>query len=100
MEPTADRGRGATSSAGRASEDAEQRADRELDAVLGPVTDVLPAPIVHPDHPALPALAASDRHRPGPRVKIGLGERQHFTDPQAGAPQDRDQPADPVGMRV
>jgi hypothetical protein len=79
-----------------AGEDAEQRADRELDAVLGPAGDVLPCPVVHPDCPALPALPLADEHRPGLRVQIGLGERERFADPQPGAPQDRDQPTLPV----
>jgi hypothetical protein len=41
---------------GRPDEDTEQRTNRQPDAVLGPASDVLPAPIVHPDHPSLPAL--------------------------------------------
>ena len=54
---TAGGGRRPAAAAGRAGEDAEQRADGQLDAVLGPATDLLPCPVVHPDDPALPAFA-------------------------------------------
>lgn len=45
-----------TAASRRTSEDAEQGADREVHAVLGPASHVLPCPVVHPHHPAFAAL--------------------------------------------
>ena len=50
-------------------------------AVLGPATDVIPCPVVHPDSPSLPALLGANQHRPGLRVQIGLSEGERFADP-------------------
>jgi hypothetical protein len=90
-ELTAGSGRRPAVSAGGSGKDAEQRADRNLDAMLGPASDALPGPLVHPNHPSLAALPGTNEHRARLRVQIGLGERERLTDPQTGAPQDRDQ---------
>ena len=58
--------------------------------------EVLPPPVVHADHPSLPALAGPDQHRSGLRIQIGLGQRECLADPQPRAPQDRDQTTSPV----
>jgi len=74
-------GRRPAAAAGWPGQDAEQRTDRQLHAVLGPTSDVLPPPIVHADHPSLAALADANQHGPGLRVQIGLGQRERFADP-------------------
>jgi hypothetical protein len=80
--------------AGRAVDDAEQRPDRQLDAVRQPAVEVLEPPVVHPDLATAITLAVSDEHRPAGRVNIGLDQRQCLGDPQAAAPEHRDHPAD------
>ena len=82
---TAGCGRRPSPAAGWPGQDAEQRTDRQLHAVLGPTSDVLPAPIVHADHPSLAALADANQHGPGLRVQVGLGQCERFADPQARA---------------
>ena len=49
------------SSSGRAVDDAEQRADGELEAHVEPTLQVLPGPLVHADLAAVAALAAGAR---------------------------------------
>ena len=93
-------GRGPSTAAGRAGEDAEERADRQPHAMLGPASDMLSTPIVHADHPSLSALADANQHGPGLRVQIGLGQRKRLADSQARMPQDRDQTASPVRVWV
>jgi hypothetical protein len=51
---------------GRSGEDAEQRTDRQLDAVRGRASDMLSASLVHPDYPSLATFAHAEQHRPGP----------------------------------
>jgi hypothetical protein len=68
--------------AGRAADDAEERPDRQLFADLEPWVELLPAPAVHADLAALAALAAAHQDRPAGTVKVALGERERFADPQ------------------
>jgi hypothetical protein len=50
-------------SAGRPSSDAEQWADRQLDASKHPRPKLFPAPLIHPHLASAPALAARDPRR-------------------------------------
>jgi hypothetical protein len=52
----------------------------------------------HADLAAAAALAAPHQQRPATRVQVGLGERERLTDPQAGAPEHDDRPAQPAAM--
>jgi hypothetical protein len=61
--------------------DAEQRADREIEAQIDPPLQVLPSPLVHADFAAAAALAAADEQRAATVVEVGLGERQRLVDP-------------------
>ena len=47
---------------GSSGEDAEQRADRQLDANVQPLLQLLPGSVVHADLAAAAALAAADEH--------------------------------------
>ena len=74
-------GRGRPGSAAcRAVDDAEQRADGELEAALKPGLEFLPPPVVHADLASASALAAADEQRAASLVEIGLGERERFLD--------------------
>src|SRR4051812_42874356 len=84
--------------AGGAVDDAEQRADRQLDPRLEPCFELLPAPVVHAELAAAAALAASHQQRSAARVEVGLGERERLADAQAGAPQHDDQAAQPAAV--
>src|SRR5215207_3879645 len=59
--------------------------------------ELLPRPVVHPHLAASAALAAPHQQRPAPRIEVGLGERERerLADPQASAPEDDDQAAQP-----
>jgi hypothetical protein len=85
-------------SAGRTGDDAEQWADRQLDAHVQPGRELLPGPVVHPHLAAPAALAAPHQQRPAPRIEVGLGERERLADPQASAPEHDDQPAQPEAV--
>ena len=83
-------------------QDAEQRADRQLDADGQPV-ELLPRPVVHADFAAADALAAADEDRAAAGVEVGLGEGERFVDAQPGiVAGDRRRPAassSTLGMR-
>ncbi len=76
--------------AGRARADAEERSYRELEPRLEPGCDLFPAPRVHTDLAASPALAVTDEQRAATLVEIGLAQRKRFLDPQAGPPEDHE----------
>src|SRR4051812_3399734 len=58
------------SSSGRAVDDAEQRADRELEPQIDPTLQVLPGPLVHTDLASAPALAAAHEQGPATVVEV------------------------------
>jgi hypothetical protein len=82
-------GAGPRSSSSRAGEDAQQRADRQLDAELEPRRDLLPAPRVHADFSTLAAVAMADQD--GAAVQVTLGEGERLADAKPGSPQQDDQ---------
>ena len=55
-----------------------------------PRTQLLPAPLVHADLAAAPALAVADQDRSAAAVEVVLGERERFLDAQPGAPEHDD----------
>jgi hypothetical protein len=77
----------------RAVDHAQQRTDRELTPRLKPGQELFPAPGVHTDFAAAPALAAANQQRAATVIEIAFGERKGFLDAQPGAPHDHDQPA-------
>ena len=83
---SADPSGGARPAAGRAAQDAEQRADRHGRAQFEPGIEVVPGPAVHPDLAAPAALPGANENSAALPVKIGLGQRERFADPQPGAP--------------
>jgi hypothetical protein len=80
----------------RAVDDAEQRADRQLDPGPEPRFKLFPGPVVHADLAARTALAAPHQQRSAPRVQVGPGERERLVDAQPGALQHDDQAAQPA----
>src|SRR3954463_12800013 len=70
------------SSSGRAVDDAEQRADRELEAHIDPTLQVLPGPLVHTDLAPAPALAAAHEQGSATVVEVRLVERERVVDPK------------------
>jgi hypothetical protein len=62
--------------------------------------ELLPAPGVHADLAAPSALATPNEQGAAALIKIGLGEGERFLDAQPGAPQDHDQSAWRVAVRV
>src|ERR687885_2204738 len=82
-------------SAGRAGRDAQQRADRELEARGEPGLQLLPGPVVHADLAAAAALAAAHEQRAAPRVEVGFAERERFVDAEPGAPEHDDERPQP-----
>jgi hypothetical protein len=85
-----DCGTGPRSPARRAVDDAKPRPDRQLDAQRDPRTQLLPAPLVHPDLAPPAALAAANHDRPAPLVEVMLGERERLLDAQPSAPEHDD----------
>ena len=83
-----------------AVEDTEQRADGKLDSYLEPWLELVPAPHVHADLAATPAVAATHEQRAAPVIEIGFCQRQCFLDPQPGAPEDHDQATQASPVRV
>jgi hypothetical protein len=69
------------SSSGRAVDDAEQRADRELEAHVESPLQVFPAPLVHADLAPALALAAPHEQRAATVVEVWLVERERLVDP-------------------
>jgi hypothetical protein len=84
-------GAGPRSSSSRAGEDAQQRADRQLDAELEPRRDLLPAPRVHADFSTLAAVAMADQDGAARAVQVTLGEGERLADAKPGSPQQDDQ---------
>src|SRR4051812_24523165 len=76
--------------AGRAVDDAEQRADRQLEASGEPGPQLLPAPGVHADLAPATALAVAHQQRPAPGVEVALAERERFLNAQSAAPEHDD----------
>jgi hypothetical protein len=97
---TADQCRRARSAARRAVQHAEQRTDRELGAELEPRPELLKRPAVDPDLAPPAALTGAHNDSAAVSVKIGLGERERFADPQPRAPQHHDHPAQPDSLMV
>jgi hypothetical protein len=64
----------------------QQRADRQLDADVQPLLQLLPGPVVHADLAAAAALPAAG-------VEVSLGERERLVNAQPGSPEHDDQPA-------
>ncbi len=56
---------------------------------------MLPSPVVHPDLATPAALAAADEQRTGAWVQVALMKIERLLNPQPGAPEHDDQPADP-----
>jgi hypothetical protein len=54
------------------------------------MAELVPAPRVHADLAATPALGATHEQRAAPMIEIAFGERQRFLDTQPGAPKDHD----------
>src|SRR5438046_2384049 len=73
-----DPGHRARPSASRATQDAEQRADRKACTEVEPRIELFPGPAVHPDLTAPAALPVSDLNRAPDPVQIALGQRQRF----------------------
>src|SRR5215208_7364222 len=67
-------------SARGAVDNAEQWADRQLDAHVQPGRELLPGPVVDADLAASAALAAPHQQRSAAGVEVGLGERERLTD--------------------
>jgi hypothetical protein len=82
----------------RPGQDAEKRADGELDADAQPVLELFPGPVVHADFPPAAAFAAADEHCAAAGVEVSLGERERFVDAKPGAPEHHDQPAHPQAV--
>src|SRR4051812_43338896 len=61
---------------GPSGEHAEQRADRQLDAEVLPLLQLLPGPVVHADLAPAAALPSADEDRAAAGVEVGLGERE------------------------
>src|SRR5215217_2418456 len=86
-------------SARRAVDDAQQRTDRQLTPHVEPEQELFPAPGVHADFAATPALAAPNQQRAATVIKIAFGERKGFLDAQPGAPHDHDESAEAPAVR-
>lgn len=93
-------GLGPGSFAGGSLDDAEERADGQLQARASPFLDVLPGPLVDPDLAPLAAFALADEDRSASWFEVGLAQDECFVDPQTGAPQDHDQRADSVAVKT
>ena len=72
--------------------------DRQLDADVQPLLQLLPGPAVHADLAAATALPAADEDRAAAGVEVSLGERERFVDAQPGAPEHDDHSAHPQAM--
>src|ERR1700759_2770137 len=96
----ADAGGSPRAPGGRAAQHTEQRTHGKRGPQLQPWVELLPCPAVHPDLAALTALAVSDQDRTATYVKVTLGERECFADPQSGAPEHDDQATQPDRVAV
>src|SRR5512133_556208 len=61
-----DRGSRPRSASRGSVDDAEQRPERQFAACVPPRSQLLPAPVIHPDLATPPALAVADQHRSAP----------------------------------
>jgi hypothetical protein len=86
------------SSTGRAVDDAEQWADRELEAQIDPPLQMLPRPLFHSDLATAAALAAAHEQCAATVVEVGLAEGERLMDPESRSPQHYDQAAEPAAM--
>jgi hypothetical protein len=91
-------GRRPSAAASRSGQDAKQRTDRQRDANVKPLLELLPGPAVHSNLTAAAALAAADEDRAAAGVEVSLGERERFVASQPGAPEHDDQPAHPQAV--
>src|SRR5450755_1225284 len=89
----ADPGRGPWPAAGWAAQDAEQRADGQSRSECEPGIEMVPGPAVHPDLAPPSALPGANEDGAALSVKVGLGQRERFADPQPGAPSHDDHAA-------
>jgi hypothetical protein len=81
-------------------DDAEQRADGELEPASEPWLQLLPCPLVHADFAAPLALTAANEQRAAAVVEVGLVERESLANAQAGAPVHHDQAAQAAALRA
>jgi hypothetical protein len=79
---------------------AQQGANRKLPAGFEPRINLLPGPTVHPDLAALAALSAPDEDGTAGTVEITLLEGECLADPQACSPEQHDQCAQPLPVRM
>jgi hypothetical protein len=61
---------------------------------------LIPSPAVHPHLAAFAALPAPNEHGAAAAVKVALLEGERLADPQARAPEQHDQRAEPVTVGV
>jgi hypothetical protein len=61
---------------------------------------IAPRPGVHPDLPALVALALANENRPATRIEVGLGQRERFLDPKPTTPQHHEQSPKPQPVPI
>ncbi len=80
-------------SSGRAVDDTEKRADRELRTERLPGFELFPCPAVHADLSALVCLAVADQDCAAPRVHVGLRKSERLADAQPSTPEHHDQRA-------
>src|SRR5215213_146816 len=85
--------------AGRAGDDAQQRADRQLPSQLEPRLQLFPRPTVHADFASATALAAPHEQRAAYLIEIAFGELERLVDPESGSPEDDDQRAHSSAVR-
>jgi hypothetical protein len=69
-----------------------------LSTDLEPWVELVPCSAVHPDLASPAAFPAADEDSAAGAVQIALLELQRFADPQARAPQQRDQRPQPVTL--
>ena len=90
MQLGTDPGRRAWPPAGRAAQNAEERADRQGPAQLEPRIELLRRQRSIPTSRRRPPFPARNQHCTALAVKIGLSQRQRLADPQPGTPEDDD----------
>ncbi len=78
----------------RPGDDRKDGPDRQRLARLKPRSQLLPAPVVHPDQPTFAALAAAHEDAVRALVEVGFAKVERFADPQARAPQQHEQAAE------
>ena len=94
-------GRGFPASPGRwPVDDAEHGAGWKPTTDLEPWLQLLPRPAVHSDLTALAAFPASDKHGTAGLVEIALLDCERFADSQTGSPEQHDQCAEALAVRM